>query len=211
DPLINKSGRCDPTKNSNYQCLSPYQGTSGSSTDGSYTANTVIDKYGSDPGSFGSGTANITYNFGPGGYKIGIYYNYCAASLGSYCYGSGTSAGSSATGNATEADICPFGWRLPTGGSGGEYQNLYNKINLITVAQADATNLLSLQAMLSTPISGLYNGSTAWRQGVHGSLWASTYYNTSYNHYATPSGTTFDVITANARFWGASVRCIAQN
>ena len=103
DPLINKSGKCDPNVSvyTNYQCLVPYHNAD-------YTTTKVIDKYGT-PASDSSGTANVTYNFGPGGYMIGTYYNYCTATLGSYCYGSGTSAGSSATGDATVADICPAG------------------------------------------------------------------------------------------------------
>ena len=52
-----------------------------------------------------------------GGYKVGSYYNYCAASAGCYCYGNATSTGTS-SGNATE-DICPKGWRLPTGNISG--------------------------------------------------------------------------------------------
>ena len=56
-------------------------------------------------------------------WRVGIYYNYCAASAGSYCYGNG--ANSSVTGSTAadkpntaidaEYDICPSGWRLPTG------------------------------------------------------------------------------------------------
>lgn len=38
----------------------------------------MIDKYGT-PASDSSGTANITYNIGPGNYKLSIYYNFCAS------------------------------------------------------------------------------------------------------------------------------------
>ena len=62
---------------------------------------------------------NSTVTYGSGSGKIGVYYNYCAATAGTYCY-----AGGSGTGNAT-SDICPKGWRMPTGGSSGEYQALY--------------------------------------------------------------------------------------
>ena len=202
DPLINNSGKCDPSKNSSYQCLSPYQNAT-------YTTTKVIDKYGT-PASDSSGTANITYNFGPGDYKIGTYYNYCTASLGSYCYGSGTSAGTSATGNATEADICPAGWKLPTGGASGNFQSLYTKISNITTTPNGATGLLSLQTMLSTPVSGTYDGGTAYRQGTYGTFWSSTFNSTSYMYSMSVSGTAVTPQNSNSRNDGRSVRCIAQ-
>ncbi|MBR5939156.1 hypothetical protein IKZ77_01225, partial [Candidatus Saccharibacteria bacterium] len=45
--------------------------------------------------------------------KYGVYYNFCAATAGTYCLTDDASPES-----ATQ-DICPFGWRLPTGGSSG--------------------------------------------------------------------------------------------
>ena len=56
---------------------------------------------------------------GAGSNKVGVYYNYCAASAGSYCYDE-----SKGTGNASY-DLCPAGWRMPTSGSSGEYKALY--------------------------------------------------------------------------------------
>lgn len=202
DPLINKSGKCDPNINRSYQCLSPYQNAT-------YTTTKVIDKYGI-PASDSSGTANITYNFGPGGYKIGTYYNYCAASLGSYCYGSGASAGTSATGNATEADICPAGWKLPVGDASGDFQNLYTKISSITTAQNTATNPLSLQSMLSTPVSGLFYSATVCGMGRYGVFWSSSYYSASIMYDMYVSGTEVSPQYTNYRYFGFSVRCIAQ-
>ena len=46
-------------------------------------------------------------------WKYGVYYNYCAATVGTYCQASG-----SGTGNATK-DICPAGWRLATNSTSG--------------------------------------------------------------------------------------------
>lgn len=46
------------------------------------------------------------------------YYNYCAATAGEICVGSSTA-------EATE-DVCPAGWRLPTGNNGGEQFILNN-------------------------------------------------------------------------------------
>ena len=65
-------------------------------------------------------------------WRYGVYYNFCAASAGSYCYGDGLTQGDP-SGNATE-DICPKGWRLLTGDTGGELDTLYASGNYNTVA-----------------------------------------------------------------------------
>ena len=206
-PLQNRSGKCDPSKNSSYQCLSPYQNAN-------YTYNTVIDKYGTQA-SDSSGTASTTYNIGPGNYKIGTYYNFCAASLGSYCWGNGASAGSSATGNATEADICPKGWRLPYGGASGTNSGEYQKLRDAIYAKypstvQSSTSPFSLQTMLSTPVSGSFYSATAFRQGAYGFFWSSSYYGAINMYSLNVSGTGVYPQDGNGRVGGRSVRCIAQ-
>ena len=99
-----------------------------------------------------------------GQYKVGGYYNYCAASAGSYCYGNGTSYGTS-SGNATE-DICPKGWRMPTGGSSGEYKALYDNASYNTPA--------NYRSALHLPLSGNFNNGSALNQGSYGFWWSST-------------------------------------
>ena len=195
-PLLNRSGSCDGTFNGSYQCLSPYQNNS-------YTHNTVVDKYGV-PAADSSGTATTTYNVGAGNYKIGTYYNFCAASAGSYCYGNGASSGSSATGNAAY-DICPAGWRMPTGGASGEYQALATAIPGRT-----AEDTSSFQAQLSTPVSGNYHDSSARKQGADAYFWSSTYNasNRIYNLYI--SGTSVNSQSSHIRAHGVSVRCILK-
>ena len=83
---------------------------------GRYTSDAVIDE---QAGAFGGAiydkpyvyaakkdeVADTVYGVGSG--KVGAYYNFCAASAGSYCY-----KGGEGVGNATE-DVCPSGWRLP--------------------------------------------------------------------------------------------------
>lgn len=207
-PLQNRSGKCDPSINSSYQCLSPYQNAN-------YTYNTVINKYGT-PASDTSGTANVTYNIGPGSYKIGTYYNFCAASLGSYCYGDGTSAGTSATGNATEADICPKGWRLPYGGASGTNSGEYQKLRDAIYAKypstvQSSTSPFSLQTMLSTPVSGRFRSATVGWQGSYGGFWSSSYYSAAIMYDLYVSGTGVDLQDYSNRYGGYSVRCIAQN
>ena len=169
-----------------------------------------MDKYGPVPVAGGSGTASIIYNFGPGSYKIGTYYNYCAATLGSYCYGNDTSTGSP-SGDAVEADICPASWELPLGGENGNFQYLYDKISKITTLPDNATNLLAFQTILSTPVSGRYNSGTGIRQGTYGVFWSSIHYNTNISMYGmTIGGTIVKLQDPLYRSYGPSVRCIAQ-
>ncbi len=108
---------------------------------------------------------------GTGGYaagKYGVYYNYCAASAGSYCYGDGTTAGTP-SGNATE-DICPKGWRMPTGASSvddssGEYG-----------AAAFNSDYTGFVDALRTPLAGYSNNGSVFDQNSNSTFWSSTRY-----------------------------------
>lgn len=67
----------------------------------------------------------------PSGTPYGTLYNYCAASAETICTSSNSSDAS--------YDICPKGWRLPTGGpSSGEFYTLYNNSAYNTVAKLTA-------------------------------------------------------------------------
>lgn len=131
--------------------------------------------------------------------KIGIYYNYCAASAGSYCYGNGTSQGTS-SGNATE-DICPAGWHMPSGDTAkGSYYYLYN-----TGYRANYNNFVDA---LSTPLSGYFYSGKADNQGNLGFFWSSTRYD-NYSMYSLRVNSS-DVRprSLNDRNYGRSVRCV---
>lgn len=124
--------------------------------------------------------------------KIGVYYNYCAASAGTYCMDS-----SSGSGNAT-SDICPKGWRLPTGGASGEFQALRN--------QYSSAGEYALA--LRTPLSGYFGDGSANYQGSYGYFWSSTFY-TATNMYDLNVNTTgVAPQNGNYRFGGFSVRCV---
>ena len=140
-----------------------------------------------------------TTSHGEGSGKIGVYYNYCAASAGNYCFGRGSTSAGSPSGNATE-DICPKGWRMPTGGSSGEYQALY------TAYSSDGT---SFRNALSTPRSGNFTNGSASKQGDTGYFWSSTYGSadgmyTLRVYY--DSGV--DLSEKLGRHYGFSVRCL---
>ena len=133
-----------------------------------------------------------------GGYKIGGYYNYCAASAGSYCYGNGTSYGTS-SGDATES-ICPKGWRLPTGNTSGEYQALYNNSNYNTYA--------NYRAALHLPLSGSFINGSPSNQGSNGYFWSSTRRNNNYMYGLYLNTSNIDPGYSYYRYFGYSVRCV---
>ena len=148
--------------------------------------------------------SNSAYNYGEGSHKYGIYYNYCAASAGSYCYASGAGADKPDTIIDASEDICPSNWRMPTGGSEGEY---------LAVAGTYANNSSNglgdaLKNALSTPLSGYYYSSSAYLQGSYGYFWSSTYRDGHSMYYLRVSQS--DILPTNngTRSLGYSIRCI---
>ena len=169
---------------------SPYPATGvnttwASSSDNKYDEPKIVTTY--------KDTTITSYGAGSG--KIGVYYNYCAVSAGSYCY-----AGGLGTGDATE-DLCPAGWRMPTGNSSGEYQALY---------AAYSSNAANFRNALSTPLSGQFYDGSASDQGDLGFFWSSTRRNNNYMYGLYASD--IDVVSAadSLRYGGFSVRCVKK-
>ena len=134
-------------------------------------------------------------SYGAGSGKIGVYYNFCAASAGSYCYASGSS-----TGNATE-DICPAGWRMPTGGEfdNTEYRALYLAYN------SDAN---AFRQALSTPLSGNFGKGSAREQGTYGLFWSSTREDDGYMYILRLDSSGVYPSNGYNRSYGYSMRCL---
>jgi uncharacterized protein (TIGR02145 family) len=148
----------------------------------------------------------LVTSYGPastnGQAKVGIYYNYCAASASTYCYAIEQGIDVPDTIIDASQDICPANWRMPTGGNAGEYFKLAQKYG------SDASNTNSLQYNLSTPLSGLYEGNLARDQGSHGFLWSSTYYNSNLMNYQYVNPTLADLNNRGYRLLGLSMRCL---
>ena len=133
--------------------------------------------------------------------QIGVYYNYCAASAGSYCYTSSAGPSSdpdTSTLQDVKEDICPKGWRLPTGSDSGEYKALYT---------AYSSNYTNFQTALSTPLSGWFYSGKAYDQGSVGYFWSSTW-GDSVTMYGLYVGSASAYPNGFARGWGSSVRCV---
>ena len=96
-------------------------------------------------------------------YSYGVMYGWYTATAGNgdYAMSSGNVAG----------DICPAGWRLPTGGGSGEYVSLTNAVG-------GANNMEKNNHLLAFPnnfiYSGDYNYNTSGGRGTYGRYWSAT-------------------------------------
>lgn len=151
----------------------------------------------------------LVTSFGPastnGQAKAGVYYSYCAATVGTYC--SSNRIDIPDTLIDAPYDICPSNWRMPTGGPQGEYTTLAQNYN------STAADPGSLQFNLSTPLSGGFVMGSWSTQNNSGAWLSSTVSEADYINYmydlnvtsttASTSGTTY-------RNFGATIRCILK-
>ena len=127
----------------------------------------------------------------------GGYYSWYTATAGT-----GTAA-LTVNGQNAPASICPKGWRLPTGGNGGELESLYNNYPSNPVLRSNPVNLT---------LSGNVYSSSRDDQGSNGYYWSSTVYS-SYGAYYLLLDTSH-VYPANytgGKYNGHSVRCVAED
>ena len=133
--------------------------------------------------------------------QYGYHYNWCAA-MG----GQNTAACAQATTPAPipTTNICPAGWRLPTGEpTTGEFTALNNAIN---------GGLATTDAGLLT--NGLFQRSGFWSngfsyQGSNGFYWPSSQYSSTYARYLYFGSTNVSPGDNNSKNNGFAVRCIA--
>jgi uncharacterized protein (TIGR02145 family) len=149
----------------------------------------------------------------------GYYYNWCAATAGlasTTCKPSGTMPP-----DATQ-DICPANWRMPTGGSSGEFAILNGSMHNNTPSPASTltSNTIAANFRFTGPFrgvpSGLRQGSIWSSQGDRWLVWSASHDINSYN----ASVLMFDLIDnvyANVytawrwdRVSNFSVRCLLQ-
>jgi len=172
-------------------------GTGGSSsyTVASYYVKTSTINFTTEP------TAPSTATNGTGQY--GYLYNFCGANGGQT--GTGACSSTDSTAVNTTISICPAGWRLPTGGNGGEFVALNAAVNsgsTITDAGLIGDKWLGQRG-------GIW-GSGFGNQGSNGFYWSSTQSSPAFIAYyllfnstsARPGDTYF-------KYSGFSVRCVA--
>ena len=126
--------------------------------------------------------------------SYGTLYNYYVASAG-------TISGESNSDDVLY-DICPAGWRLPTGGSSGEFQALYAQYNSYDLMRAPIED-----GGAAFTLTGWFFSDVPEYQNVYGYFWSSSRRNNEFTHNL--SLTTSDVSTSsNRRYYGNSVRCV---
>ena len=131
------------------------------------------------------------------GATYGVLYNWYAATAGTGTY--------STDGANAPSSICPKGWRLPTGGSSGEFRYLYD------TAGYNSSSLI--QKSTGGPafvLSGYRNGGSTFGQGDFGHYWSSTARSASIAYRLNLDSSNVTPAGSNNKYYGFSVRCIAQ-
>ena len=160
----------------------------------------------------------VVTSYGAGSGKVGIYYNYCAASASTYCYAQGQGVDVPNTDIDAPQDICPANWRMPTGGDyddstqtgSGEYYALGTALGLTFDEDAMGFIGTTYQTALSTSLSGYYEylDISAYGQGIFGNWWSSTYYDGELMYDLSADSSYVDPVNYNARQLGFTMRCL---
>ena len=145
------------------------------------------------PASSTSGFSSYNTNNAYLNSTYGGYYTFYTATLGW-----GTSSVTS--GNSSQS-ICPKNWRLPTGGSSGEFKTLYSNYNSSALMRGSPVNF---------SIAGSVYDGTAYDQGSYGYYWSSTVYAADYAYYLFLNSSTVDPAHRLNKYYGFSVRCVAR-
>lgn len=131
-------------------------------------------------------------------YSYGVMYNWYTATAGNGSYGM--------TSGSVGGDICPAGWRLPTGGSGGEYATLSN---LTPATNANYSDSGLVKFPNNFYYSGDYSKTKPSGRNSYGRYWSATAnneksYRLGFNYLqVTPAG-------AWNKWVGFPVRCIVK-
>ena len=143
-------------------------------------------------------------------WKYGGFYNYCAASAGSYCYGNGFDPGTS--GGDVAEDICPKGWQMPAGNTSGDFSALANAIYGSTGSTSDSTAYSNYRTSLLLPLSDLFINGSAYDQVTSGRFWSSTRNSDSEMYFLVISPNSINPsVDSGGRHFGYSVRCLLKS
>lgn len=133
----------------------------------------------------------------------GTLYNYCAASGGD----SRACVSDMSSQLSPSYDICPKGWRLPTGGSSGEFQTLYSNSAYNTNAKMRAPYTSGGAAFA---LAGYFRNSTPTDQGSYGGYWSSTRRSSTDMYRLYLSTSDVDPANNSGRYDGRSIRCVLK-
>ena len=127
--------------------------------------------------------------------SCGTLYNYCAALANTICESR----------NLSDAayDICPKGWRLPTGGDSGEFKALYDNYNTSYKMRASVSS-----GGAAFALAGNFGSTSPGSQGSGGYYLSSARYNNTRTYTLSLTFSTVDSAFDSDRAGGYSVRCI---
>ena len=157
----------------------------------------------------------------PGDAYDGYLYNWEATMNNSTAVYNGTFDNRTNGTTLATHDICPLGWHVPTGGSGGEFQVLADKIQGSSVSNGCASGTCGTawsffrtagangwNATTKSMIAGNAGSGSLYNQGTNSYWWSSTVYSTTGAYslylnasYIYPQG-------YNNKYHGFSVRCV---
>ena len=137
----------------------------------------------------------------------GAYYSYNVATV--------NTVASASSGPATY-DICPKGWRLPTGGSSGEFQALYNKGKSGWTTNNGKNGYwfggaANAAGAAFFPAAGYVNTSGLANTGSYGLYWSSTIGSAASAYILHFHSSGISPADYNGRYNGFSVRCVADS
>ena len=133
----------------------------------------------------------------------GIYYNFCAATVGTYCYNLNSGVNLPNTDIDATSDLCPVNWRLPT-------SNEFSNIQQLHQSASDPTGEESLVYNLSITLSG-YFSSNIYGQNSYVDLWSSTFANghAMYSWNFRSNGDAYITYAEDdSRAYGKVIRCL---
>ena len=129
--------------------------------------------------------------------EYGVFYNWYTATA--------TYGGFNTT-TDTSYSICPKGWRLPKGGSSGDFANLRNNYYTSSAFGDDWTKF-----PLNYVLSGYRGGSKTGDQGNYGYYWSSTPSNNNYAYYLYLNNSNVNPTNYSRKYLGFTIRCIAED
>lgn len=143
-----------------------------------------------------------------GGWKTGVFYNFCAASAGSFCYGNGGSNSAPTPSSATE-DICPAGWRLPNNYDLASNGEIYLAVRAYPTEDG-VSGYNRFRRAFRIPLAGKWSINKIYFQGQYAMIWSSTNRDTSTAWYLMLYPDSITQKTSGTRGNAHSVRCIAK-
>ena len=132
-------------------------------------------------------------------WSFGVYYNWYTASAGNGTY-------SQTSGNVS-GDLCPAGWRLPTGGAGGEYAALNTAVN---GGLTNADTGLRVYPV-NFVYSGDYNATITTGRGRQGRIWSATASSAANAYRMGYAATVVTPINNYGKWDGFNIRCVVKN